>query len=637
MLAPDRGRLTLALLVLLTALTACALPRRAHARPPGPVRYHVELPDPHRQYVHLAMEVDDPGREPLRLALPAWTPGSYKLRDHARHLYDLQARDRDGRALVTTRIDKQTWQVEHGGRPFTVRYRVFAAGDGVRSSHVDQGHASLVGPSVFLYVVGQLGRPARVQLSPPQGWSAHSALPSDQGAPAGAVWLRAPDYDALIDAPIELGTPQIRRFTVDDTAFEYLVTGAEGTAIDVDRLAREAHRIAQAQAELMGGLPMSRYLFLLRLAATGGGGLEHADSTSMVLDPAVFDTDAGYPRAARLAAHEMFHLWNVKRIHDRVLGPFDYARENHTRLLWFHEGFTETMEASSLVRAGLVSPAEHVAELGKRLTRYLAKPGRNHEAIAQLSFEAWTKAYQPAPNHPNVAVSYYEKGDFIGVALDLELRLRSAEHGQTGSLPGVFRRLMASHGDKGVGITMADIVAAASAEAGQDMAWFFERYVDGTEELPLANLLPRVGVKVDTAAPWLGSDGRVRSSLTREQRRQRLYTGLVLGLDAAVTNVEPGSPADAAGLMRGDELVAVDGLRADSRDTIVARLTDRDPGQTVRLSLFRAGRLLERSLQLAESSHRTLSTSLVDAAELDPQTRALRDAWLAAPEPPPPQ
>lgn len=630
MLAVDRGRYALLLLLVVTALTACALPRRAHARPPGPVRYQVELPSPHRQYVHVSMEVRAPGRSQTSVAMPAWTPGSYKVRDYARHVYDLEARDDRDRPLVVTRLDKQTWRVAHGGRPFTVRYRVFADGDGVRRSHLSDQHASLLGASVFLYVVGELDRPARVEIALPSGWSTHTALPSLPEAPQGTARLTADDYDTLVDSPIELGTPKVRTFDVDGTRFEYVLTGAEGTAVDVDRLAADAERVARAQAELMGGLPMPRYLFLARLSTDGGGGLEHAASTSMGMNPAMFDTDGGYPRAARLVAHEMFHLWNVKRIHDRALGPFDYARENHTRLLWFHEGFTETMEALSLLRAGLVSPEEHVRSLGSRWTAYVAKPGRNHDAIADLSFEAWTKAYQPAPNHPNVAVSYYEKGDLIGVALDLELRLRSARHGAKGSLPGLFRRLMSSHGQRGEGITHGDIVAAATAEAGEDMAWFFERHVEGTEELPLPELLARVGVTVQATASWLDEDGRVREELTRVQRLDRLETGLTLTGGAKIRNVAPGSPADEAGLMRDDELVAIDGRRAQDRAAARARLADHEPGDRVTLSLFRTGQLVERTLTLAESTHRTIRTSLTRRDALDDEVRALRDGWLGA-------
>jgi predicted metalloprotease with PDZ domain len=621
------------LLVLAAALTACAMPRAAAARPPtstAPVRYRVEIPAPHQQYVHVTLEVPAPRGTASRVAMPAWAPGSYLIRDFARHVYDLRAEaaTRGGRALAVERLDKQTWRIEHGGRPFRVRYRVFAAEASVRTSHVDDLHASLVGTSVFLYVVDELHRPATVEIALPPGWSAHAALAPVEGAPPGEAWLAAPDYDALVDAPIELGTPRVERFEEGGTTFEYVLTGAEGTGIDLARLAGDARKVAAAQGALMGGFPFTRYVFLLRVSAVGGGGLEHASSTSMMMRRSDFDGDGGYARAARLAAHELFHAWNVKRIRDRVLGPFDYAKEVHSRLLWLHEGCTETMEAQSLLHAGLLAPADYVRDLGERWTAYVTRPGRNHDPLSAISFEAWIKAYKPAPNHANVAVSYYEKGDLVGIALDLELRLRAAARGREGSLPGLLRRLMASHAAAGRGIVPADVVAAASAEAGEDMAWFFARYVDGTEELPLPALLERAGVEVRVSAPWLDDDGRPRAELSRAQRAQRIHTGLELADDATVRNVWPGSPADAAGLMLDDAIVAVDGLQAQTRAAVVARLADHEPGDAVALALFRGGRLVERTLTVVESPVRTYRFALQPASALSGLQQRVRDGWL---------
>lgn len=624
--------LRVVLLVWVAVLTACAMPRGAQARVPSakaPVRYRVEIPAPHQQYVHVAMEVAAPAGERTRVAMPAWAPGSYLIRDFARHVYDLQAETtKDGRALAVERLDKQTWRVEHGGRPFTVRYRVFAAEPSVRTSHVDDRHASLLGSSLFLYVVGEPGRPVTVDVALPPGWSAHTALVAEAGAASGAARFSAPDYDTLVDSPIELGTPIVRRFTVDGAAFEYVLTGAEGTAIDVERLAADAERVAAAQGELMGGLPFSRYVFLMRVSPHGGGGLEHGSSTSMMMRRADFDDDEGYARAARLAAHELFHAWNVKRIHDRALGPFDYAKETHSRLLWLHEGCTETMEAQSLLRAGLVTPEAYVRDLGERWTGYVTKPGRNHDPIAEISFEAWIKAYKPAPNHANVAVSYYEKGDLLGVALDLELRLRAAARGRKGSLAGVLRRLMESHAAKGRGIDEADVIAAASAEAGEDMAWFFARHVDGIEEVPLPAILERAGLEVQASAPWLDAEGRPRPELTREQRSQRAFSGLELSEGAEVRSVVPGSPADAAGMMIADAIVAVDGLEARTRDAVLARIADHDPGDTISLSFFRDGRLTDRTLTVAESPARTYTLTLPPADALTQLQREVQDGWL---------
>jgi predicted metalloprotease with PDZ domain len=611
----------LAQALLAAALVGLAPPTAATRTVVRPrVEYRVGLDRPHRQYAHVEVRITDPTGTHDDLAMPAWTPGSYLIRDFAKHVYDLRASDTKGHALAVQRIDKQTWRVQHDGAPYEVRYRVFAPKRSVRTSHIDDHHASLVGTSVLLYVVGELDRPTRLRVDLPRGWSIYGALDRIPSARDRAVFL-APDYDRLVDAPLEAGRPEVRRFSVDGTDFELVVTDAEQSSVDLDRLAGDMRRIVETQGRLMGGFPTRRYVFLLDLAAGGGGGLEHADSASMMMARDSFDTDAGYASAQRLVAHEFFHLWNVKRIHDVVLGPFDYGRENHSTLLWFHEGFTEAVESISLRRAGFISESAWVAGLAADYTGYLAHPGRDHDPLSQLSFEAWTKAYQPADNHPNVAISYYTKGKLVGILLDVELRLRSAKHGTSGTLLGLMRRLMADAADHGRGITAQDIRAAATAEAGEPMGWFFDRYVDGTEALPLPDALRRLGLQVHDHAAWTDATGTLRA----DGATRRAWAGLLLTADGEVDNVVPDSPADDAGFMRHDQIVAVDGHQTESRSDIERRFGARGPGRSVSITSFRDGRLRTKALRLRDNPNRTFVFALPapDAPGAD-----VRNEWL---------
>ena len=611
-------------LVLAGALAACAAaPGTRPAAPPGPqldddrrlVRYTLAIPDPAQQWVHVTLTVARPKGPRSEVAMPAWTPGSYLVRDFARHVDGLRAEDLDGRALPVVRVDKQTWRVEHGRRGFRVRYRVFADEPGVRTSHVDDRHASLNGASLFLYVVGQTTRPASLEVALPAGWQAHSALePAAAESPASGpspARFTAPDYDTLVDSPIVLGTPELRSFTVAGARIELVFAAPAGSNADTARIAADLRKIVAAFARMMGGLPLRRYVFLTLADEVGDGGLEHAASALLRVPKDMFSEPAGYRKFANLAAHEFFHLWNVKRLRDAALRPYDYRGEDYTRLLWFHEGFTETMEQQALIRAGIVPGDEYLRELATGWTAYLRRPGRNHAPLGELSHDAWIKAYKPSPAHGNTLVSYYEKGYLLGVCLDLELRLRAAASGRQGSLQGLFRRLMASHGTSGRGLVHADIVAAASAEAGAAMDAFFTRHVDGTAELPLPELLARIGVRVTGESSTRG------------------HTGLVLTAERTIKNIEPGSPAAAAGLMLDDELIAVAGSRVRTGEEALARLGERRPGDRVEVAVFRAGRLLVRPLALVADPHRSFRFELAPEADLTPQTLGLRRAWLA--------
>jgi predicted metalloprotease with PDZ domain len=619
-----RSRLLLTLAVILLALLSPASasagkpkPRKAEAAS-GPVHYAISLPDPTRQYVHVRVEIADAPRATTALAMPAWTPGSYLIRDFGKHVYEVHAHELsgEGRELEVARVDKQTWQIANHKRGFAVEYRVFADDLSVRTSYLDDRFALLNGTSVFMYVVGETTRPVQLDVAAPKDWSVATGLDSAPSREANSLAFTAADYDELADSPLLLGAIEVRRFHVAGADLELAFAAPSGSNADIDRLARDAEKITRAFARIFNGLPFDRYVFLLVGDRVGGGGLEHHDSTAMIVQPFGFVDEAAYQGARRLFAHEFFHLWNVKRIHDRVLGPFDYAKESYSNLLWFHEGFTETMEARALLRAGLLTPEQYLDGIADAWTSYHHRPGRNHTPIAELSREAWIKAYQPEANHGATTVSYYDKGNLIGTCLDLELRLRARARNREASLEGLFRRLWASR-DPITGraaITIDDIVAAASEEAGEDMRWFFDRYVLGTEELPLPELLERAGFVVeaerlseraDAAGEWTGMRGR----------------------SASVDVIEPDSPAEAAALMLGDEPVAVAGTRVRTIDEANARITEAE-GE-VELTVFRRDRLVEIAITAKPNPHELWKVSLPDAkADIDLELARVREHWL---------
>ncbi len=577
-------------------------PGVAEARKRGPVHYEVSIPRPETQFVEVTVTVDQARRRSTDLAMPAWTPGSYLVRDFARHVYGWRAESLDGAPLRVERTDKQTWRIENKRKGFRFKYRVWADDLGVRTSYVDDRFAFLNGASVFVYVVGELDRPAELALSVPPAWTPHTTLPSTEAR----LRYRAPDYDTLVDNPLLLGEAQVRSFDVDETRFDYVFLAASGTNADVDRLAADAEKIVTAAGRIMGGFPFERYAFLVVADAAGGGGLEHANSTGIILQPWSFDDDGAYVRAQRVAAHEFFHAWNVKRIHDEVLGPFDYSGEVYSELLWFHEGVTTTMTSRLLLAAGLMTPDEYVAGLAAAWTSYVARPGRNAEPVSQIGKDAWIKGYRPSRVHGNETVSYYTKGNLLGVALDLELHARARKHGKRGSLEGMFRRLWNGRkkGAKDRPIAPRDLIDAASAEAGEDMSGFFGRFVDGTEELELPKLLEDAGVTVTSKVP----------------EKPRSWTGIV-GNGATIESLDPQSPAEAAGLMIDDEPIAVGGARVRSVAGARDRMSAHPPGTPIEITFFRRGRLERRTLRLAAPHHRVWTFALPDGELSWPKVR----------------
>lgn len=581
--------------------------------PAAPLRYRVTLDDPVGHEIGVELVVPALGVTSLDLVLPVWAPGSYLVRDFARHVFDLEVRDGAGRRVPVERVEKHRWRVRTPGRALRVRYRVFAFEESVRTSCFDDAHAFWNGTSVFLYVDGELERPCEVEVRAPRGWRVSTALPK-----RGARW-RAAGYDELADSPFEAGAHSLHAFRAGGARFELALQG--DTNADPGRLVRILRAVALAEGRLFGGFPFTRYLFIVHALPRDGGGLEHRASCALNVAGLSFDSEAGYQRFAELAAHELFHAWNGKRIRDRVLGPFDYTKENYTRLLWFHEGFTSFMEGPLLLRAGLVEPAAYLKGLAERWGRYVARPGRNVTPLSELSFEAWVKQYKPAENFTNRAISYYEKGEWA--ALVLELVLREATGGRRG-VADLFRRLWRRFGARDVGLDETDVEEAAAAVAGRSLEVFFRRYVHGVDELPVPRLLARAGVRVVRRALWDGEKDATKA------RRLRGGTGLAFasserGRPAVVHNVVPGSPAWRAGVSYGDELVAVGGRRADAANA-PQRFADAAPGARLRVAFFRRNRLHETTLVVGRTPERRT------AFELDPhpsaRAKAIRLGWL---------
>jgi predicted metalloprotease with PDZ domain len=585
------------------------------------------MPDPRTHEYHIEMRVPAlSGREVTKIVFPAWAPGSYMVRDFVRHVYGLSVTDLGGRPLPRERLDKQTWSVRTAGRPFVARYRVFAFEATVRTSFLDDSHAYWNGTSLFFAVEGESTRPCRVMVTAPRGWLISTALRQGRAPRAShRPVFQASSYDELVDSPFEIGLHSRFRFRVQGTWFELALYGR--TNADTRRLVDILRQVVGATAAIFGGFPFDRYLFIVHALPVGSGGLEHKSSVTMDIAGLSFEDDKAYHRFADLAAHEFFHVWNVKRLHDPVLGPFDYGKENYTRLLWFHEGFTDYLANVIILRAGVITEADFWRWIAEDWPKYALRPGRSETPLAELSFEAWIKQYKPAENHFNRAVSYYEKGLWVGMALDLELRL--ANGGRRG-LPELFRWIWERVGRREADVTETDVRAAARAIAGRSMDTFFDAFIHGTDELPLPALLRRAGLTVARAAPWTSKSGEsdpVRLS------RARAWSGATIQVlahaagteRAVIKNVLPDSPAAIAGLTYGDEIVAVEGDRVTAA-TFPRRLADHRPGARITVSYFRRDQLKQTAMIVATSPDRIVL--IEPAARAPDRARAIRRGLL---------
>jgi len=556
------------------------------------IEYTVRCDDPAAHEFLVEMEVPLAGEDTLLLRLPVWIPGSYLIREFARHLLEFEAEavlaDGSRQPLGASKIDKCSWRIvpPRGARAVRCRYRVWAFDASVREAWLDTGRGFFNGTSLFVRVEGQSGEEHRVRLLPPSdprcaGWRVATALDRAEGtAPWSFGDYRAPDYDALIDAPVSMGPLEFVEFSAGGVPHTVALTG-QVEPVDRARLAADLTAICTSAQELFGEVPFARYLFLLTLTDEGYGGLEHGESSALLAArrdlpwPGMGAPSDEYVRLLGLFSHEYFHAWVVKRLKPAAFSPYDLFAENYTRLLWLFEGWTSYYDDLLLVRSGVIDADRYLGILAKTATQVLTTPGRLRQSLEQASFDAWIKFYRPDENSANANVSYYAKGALLALALDLQLRERGA------SLDALLRALWERYGRSGKGIEEEAPFAVLHEMAGARLARWLERMVRGTEDPPLAALLRRFGVH------W------------REVKAALADAGLRFERDSMrVATVRRGGAAEQAGIAPRDEVVAIDGLKASPTqwESVLRR---RGAGAQLAVHAFREGRLYQTSLELS--------------------------------------
>ena len=559
--------------MVLAAVVFIALPARAT------IDYAISLAHPERHIFDVTMHVPSV-RDQVTLQMPVWN-AVYQIRDFSSHMMQLSARDDAGKPLPIMKLDKQTWRVAGNGN-VTVSYPIYWDEPSPFGTQLNPDHAFLNLAMVLLYVPDRRREDTRVAFEDvPGNWRTAVELdPAAATSGSRTGGYVASSYDALVDAPVEISQFDEFRIEAGGRPIRIVVHGDAG---DRTRLADALKRIVDYEVSLMGDAPFREYMFLFHVGPNfGGGGMEHSNSTAISAD---------YPsQLPSYAAHEFFHAWNVKRIRPQSLEPVDYTREMWTRSLWFAEGVTNTYGAYTLVRTGLWSPQEFYGNLAAQINELESRPAHRWQSVEQSSLDAWFEKY-PLYNRPEESVSYYTKGQIVGVMLDILIRDTT---GNGASLDDVMRALNVEYAQRGrfynegedLRAVAENLIRKSSPAADADLGDFFRRYVSGTDEIPFPDFLGRAGLAIRDAGQRRAAFG---FTINREG-----------GGPATVASVEMDSEAQQAGLKNGDVLIALDGEavpRSPER-----WLRDHQPGEHITVKVRRSGQEMDFSVALGRQT-----------------------------------
>ena len=570
------------------------------------IEYVISMDEPHTHYFdievkasHLDAKTKQQGFLDFKMAV--WTPGSYLIREYAKNVEALKASSAQ-KGLKSEKINKNTWRVYFPTmtNELTLNYKVYANELSVRTSFVDASHGYMNPASVLVYVNDWKNNPSTLLIKPYKTWSTIST-----GLKAlGNNRFEAQNLDNLIDSPIEIGNQKILSFNLKGIPHTVAMYGE--ASFDDTKVTNDIQKVCEAARSVVGEHPCKDYTFLIHNLAAGGGGLEHLNSTTCQVTRTAYQSAKGYQDILSLIAQEYFHLWNVKRIRPKALGPFDYENENYTHLLWFSEGCTSFYQNYILRRANLMTEQEYLTAYLEDVNFIENQTGNQVQSVAESSWDAWIKYYRPNENSRNSTVSYYDKGAVLGGILNLEI-LRSTQG--TKNLDDVMRYLYKEYYQKlGRGFSDEELQKAVEFIAGKKLDTFFQKYIFGTETIPYNEYFASVGMTMvdknaNTNTPYLGAEFR--------------------GGGLKITSIQRNSPAYNDGLNYGDEIISIDGAKIED---LAKFMTTKKVGDVLDIKVKRDG--LEKSFKVTLTRNPKKDFALEPIVGATPTQLALYKKWL---------
>lgn len=567
------------------------------AVPKSPIHYLLDLRKPDAHLVRVTMTVPH-ATDGLEFQFPAWN-NLYQIRDFVRDVQDVRAKC-GGAPAPLRRVDIDTWANVKPCSSLEISYSVFAHQNNVFSGVLDSHHAFLNFALLLFYLPRQRKRAVRVRFLLPQGWKLVTML---RDGPRSGEY-QAIDYDRLVDCPAEAGHFQQYDYVQKGALYRIVVYGKKDL-YSAKHLVDVLKKITGTETALMRDVPFKRYTFMFFFPQRGGGGMEHRDGTAISIPAA--NMRAGLGSLEATAAHEFFHLWNVKRIRPQGMEPIDYIHANDTSDLWFCEGVTSMYAELVMQRAGLIDRKQFYDHLASEISTLRSRPARFFQSAEESGREAWLEKY-PDYNRPARSISYYNKGELLGFLLDLGIR-HASHNGH--SFDNLIRRLNVNFAKRGRYYTDADLETIISSLAPDfPCKAFFRKDVDGTGNLDYAKYLRYAGLVLKTQKKQVPALGF---------KSVKSFIGAV-----HVESVEPDSNAEKAGIQPGDILLRMNGVElpvTPDRELIYFK-----PGQKVIFTVKRGSKTLKISFLLESKSATTYQVE--DMASPTPAELAVREGWL---------
>lgn len=519
---------------------------------PNRLRYIFSYKEPHTHLIDIEFIADAIKGEETTIQLPAWRPGRYELGNFAKNVKTFSAFDEKRNPLSFHKITKDCWKVQtKGTKELHIKYSYYAVDLNAGSTYLDDKQLYVNPVNCCIYIPERINEPCTIELKVPDNYQVACSLPSatphkKQEDTSYKHSLSAKEYHELTDSPfIASPTLQHNMFVMDGVEFHLWFQGE--CKPDWSKIINDFFIFVNEQfVSMKGPIPSDEYHFLFQiLPYRFHHGVEHLSSTVIALGPS-YEIMRGdvFLEFLSVSSHELFHSWNIKSIRPVEMMPYDYTKENYSRLGFVCEGVTTYYGDFFLFRSGIYSEFEVNRCLSKHLQNHFDNFGRYNLSVADSSFDTWLDGYGEIVPHRKTSI--YSEGCLIALMTDLLIRKNTKNQK---SLDDVMRHLYNEFGKKGKGYSEKDYQATIEQIAGTSFSEFFSNYVykAASYENAIRECIDYIGLELHSTSSKKYYEKHYGFKITETLP------------SAKITALYPGSVAEKAGLQLGDEIVSING------------------------------------------------------------------------------
>lgn len=532
-------------------------------------KYTFSIENPHQQYVQITAEFETK-EDQTTLQLPAWRPGRYELANFAKNVNNFKVYNSKRKVIGAEKLNKDSWTINTSKTDsITVEYKFYAVIMNAGSTFLDKDQLYVNPVNCCLFNPDTYNDKVEVVLNVPQKWDVATSLKKSKG-----TW-KASGIDELLDSPfIASSMLQHKTYKSKDTKFHVWFNGE--VKPDWDRLLKDFQAFTDCQIKKFVEFPTKEYHFInLVLPYKAYHGVEHSKSTVISLGPSYEVFNELYTELLGVSSHELYHTWNVKAIRPIEMYPYDFTKENYSKLGYICEGVTTYQGDLFLLKSKVFTEEQYFKELNQQLQRHFDNFGRFNYSVAQSSFDTWLDGY--VPGAPGRKVSIYTEGCLLAFVADVMI-LKATDHKK--NLDGVMKRLYFNYALQGKGVSAEDYQNELEHVSGISFQKYFDDYINGNKsfESIIIDSLEYIGLELNHKPVESYSAARLG------------FKSLRSGKNFIVKAIYPGGPADNAGVTLEDEIIAVNDIALEGELDKWLSYYDND---VKRITVKRNGRMLD--------------------------------------------